>query len=32
MTTESRYEIILYWSKDEQTFIAEVSRVTWLHG
>lgn len=24
MRTESRYEIILYWSKDDNAFIAEV--------
>ncbi len=24
MTIESRYEIILYWSKEDQTMIAEV--------
>ena len=24
MTSESRYEIILYWSKDDGAFIAEV--------
>ena len=24
MTHEARYEIILYWSKDDQAFVAEV--------
>lgn len=24
MTTDSRYEMILYWSSDDQSFIAEV--------